>query len=133
MSPVSRAITVERDDVRLLFKEIPVDAVALGCPHCSPKNWVTLPGFLHGKTGDKTPVCLCIAGGHRCQPAKSVEIIEKSGAKVYADTCMVVSPVMEQYTGIMVNSGKALAYVPDMCGGVARIGTTEECVRVATE
>jgi hypothetical protein len=32
----------------------------------------------------------------------------------------------------MVNSGKALAYVPDMCGGAARIGTTEECVKVAT-
>jgi hypothetical protein len=46
---------------------------------------------------------------------------------------MVVSPVMEQYRGIMVNSGKALAYVPDMCGGVARMGTTEECVWVATE
>jgi hypothetical protein len=39
---------------------------------------------------------------------------------------------MERYKGIMVNSGKALAYVPDMCGGAARIGTTEECVRVAT-
>jgi hypothetical protein len=62
-----------------------------------------------------------------------VETIEKSGAKVYADTCMVVSPVMERYAGIMVNSGKALAYVPDMCGAVARIGTTEECVNVATE
>ena len=34
--------------------------------------------------------------------------IEKSGARVYADTCMVVSPVMEQYSAIMVNSGKAL-------------------------
>lgn len=64
---------------------------------------------------------------------KTVDAIEKSGAKVYADTCMVVSPVMERYRGIMVNSGKALAYVPDMCGGAARIGTTEECVKVATE
>jgi len=32
-----------------------------------------------------------------------------------------------------VNSGKALAYVPDMCGALARIGTTEQCVSVATE
>jgi hypothetical protein len=62
-----------------------------------------------------------------------VASIEKSGARVYADTCMVVSPVMEQYSAIMVNSGKALAYVPDMCGALARIGTTEQCVSVATE
>ena len=64
---------------------------------------------------------------------KTVDSIEKSGARVFADTCMVVSPVMEQYSAIMVNSGKALAYVPDMCGAVARIGTIEECVKVATE
>jgi len=40
---------------------------------------------------------------------------------------------MEQYASIMVNSGKALAYVPNMCGGQARIGTIEDCVRVATK
>jgi hypothetical protein len=62
----------------------------------------------------------------------TVNAIEKSGARVYADTCMVVSPVMEQYQAIMVNSGKELAYVPDMCGAVARIGSIEECVEVAT-
>ncbi len=62
----------------------------------------------------------------------TVDAIEKSGARVFADTCMVVSPVMERYSAIMVNSGKALAYVPDMCGAVARIGSIEECVTVAT-
>ena len=67
------------------------------------------------------------------QNRKIVDSIEKSGARVFADTCMVVSPVMEQYSAIMVNSGKALAYVPDMCGALARIGTIEECVKVATE
>jgi predicted aconitase len=61
----------------------------------------------------------------------SVETIERSGARVFADTCMVVSPFMEQYRAIMVDSGKALAYVPDMCGAVARIGTLEECVAEA--
>jgi predicted aconitase len=45
---------------------------------------------------------------------------------------MVVSPDLERYRAIMVNSGKALAYVPDMCGAPARIGTLEECVAVGT-
>jgi predicted aconitase len=31
-----------------------------------------------------------------------------------------------------VDSGKALAYVPNMCGALARIGTLEECVAEAT-
>ena len=125
-------IAVETDDVRRLFQEFPVDAVALGCPHCSPEELGTLARLLTGKRVKK-PLYIFASQGVIDANRNSVDAIEKSGAKVYADTCMVVSPVMEQYRGIMVNSGKALAYVPDMCGGVARIGTTEECVKVATE
>jgi predicted aconitase len=125
-------IAVESDDVRRLFREFPVDAVALGCPHCSPEELENLARHLAGKRVKK-PLYVFASQGVINANRQSVDAIEKSGAKVYADTCMVVSPVMEQYAGIMVNSGKALAYVPDMCGGAARIGTTEECVRVATE
>jgi predicted aconitase len=32
----------------------------------------------------------------------------------------------------MVDSGKALAYVPGMCGAIARLGTREQCIAVAT-
>jgi predicted aconitase len=126
------AITVEGADVKRLFKDVPVEAVALGCPHCSPQELAHIAMLLMGKHVTK-PLYVFASQGVIDMNQRNVEIIEKSGAKVYADTCMVVSPVMEQYTGIMVNSGKALAYVPDMCGGVARIGTTEECVRMATE
>jgi len=125
-------IPVERNEIAAIFKEVPVDAVALGCPHCSPEELDTLARLIAGKRV-KLPLYVFASQGVIDANQKSVEIIEKSGAKVYADTCMVVSPVMERYKGIMVNSGKALAYVPDMCGGVARIGTTEDCVKVATE
>jgi predicted aconitase len=125
-------ILVEAKEITNLFREIPVDAVALGCPHCSPEELGTLARLLAGKRVTK-PLYIFASQGVIDANRKSVDIIEKSGAKVYADTCMVVSPVMERYKGIMVNSGKALAYVPNMCGGVARIGTTEACVKVATE
>jgi predicted aconitase len=61
-----------------------------------------------------------------------VAAIERSGARVITDTCMVVSPRMDEFDSIMVDSGKALAYVPGMCGALARIGTRKECVEVAT-
>jgi predicted aconitase len=123
---------VERKEIANLFRDVPVDAVALGCPHCSPEELGTLARLLAGKRVTK-PLYVFASQGVIDANRKSVDAIEKSGAKVYADTCMVVSPVMEQFIGIMVNSGKALAYVPDMCGAVARIGTTEECIQVATE
>lgn len=125
-------IPVELREIATIFREVPIEAVALGCPHCSPEELGTLARLLAGKRVTK-PFYVFASQGVIDKNHRDVEIIEKSGAKVYADTCMVVSPVMEQYAGIMVNSGKALAYVPDMCGAVARIGTTEECVRVATE
>jgi len=125
-------ITIGNRDVGEAFSEIPVDAVALGCPHCSPEELAHLASLLKDRRVTK-PLYIFAAQGVIDANLRSVEIIQKSGAKVYADTCMVVSPVMEQYPSIMVNSGKALAYVPDMCGAVARIGTTEECIRVATE
>jgi predicted aconitase len=124
-------IAVEPAEIERLFTEIPVDAVAVGCPHCSPGELIGIARLLKGKTVTK-PLYVFAAQGVIDNNVKTVRSIERSGARVYADTCMVVSPVMEQYTAIMVNSGKALAYVPDMCGAIARIGTIEECLTVAT-
>ena len=124
-------ISVEPAEIDSLFTEIPVEAVAVGCPHCSPAELTNIAQLLQGKIITK-PFYVFAAQGVIDTNQKTVDAIEKSGARVFADTCMVVSPVMEQYSGIMVNSGKALAYVPDMCGAVARIGTIEDCVKEAT-
>ncbi len=124
-------ISIEPAEIDCLFTDIPVDAVAVGCPHCSPAELVDIARLLKGKTVKK-PLYVFAAQGVIDNSSTTVNAIEKSGARVFADTCMVVSPVMERYPAIMVNSGKALAYVPDMCGAVARIGSIEECVTVAT-
>ncbi|MDD1696222.1 MAG: aconitase X catalytic domain-containing protein [Methanoregula sp.] len=124
-------ISIEPAQIDLLFTQIPVDAVAVGCPHCSPGELVDIERLLQGKIITK-PFYVFAAQGVIRKNQKIVDSIEKSGARVFADTCMVVSPMMEQYPVIMVNSGKALAYVPDMCGAVTRIGSIEECISEAT-
>lgn len=124
-------VTVEPAEIDKLFSEIQVDAVAVGCPHCSHDELAELARLLKGKKVKK-PFYIFASQGVIDKNISIVRVIEESGARVYADTCMVVSPVMERYPAIMVNSGKALAYVPDMCGAVARIGSITECVQVAT-
>jgi predicted aconitase len=124
-------ISIEPAEIDQLFTDIPVDAVAVGCPHCSPAELIDIARLLKGKTVTK-PFYVFAAQGVIENNSMTVNAIERSGARVYADTCMVVSPVMEQYPAIMVNSGKAFAYVPDMCGAVTRVGPIEECVEVAT-
>ncbi|MDD1686152.1 aconitase X catalytic domain-containing protein [Methanoregula sp.] len=125
-------ITVEAEEVTRLFKEIPVEAVAVGCPHCSPKELEEIARLMKGRVVSK-PFYIFASQGVIDKNQRTVDQIETCGARVFADTCMVVSPVMEQYESIMVNSGKALAYVPNMCAAVSRIGTIEDCVRVGTE
>jgi len=125
-------IPVEAAEIKKLFKEIPVEAVAVGCPHCSSAELGEIARLLKGKVV-RMPFYVFASQGVIDKDPRTVDAIEKSGARVFADTCMVVSPVMEQYEAIMVNSGKALAYVPDMCAAVARIGSIEDCVRVGTE
>jgi hypothetical protein len=124
-------IPIEPAEIDRLFSDISVDAIAVGCPHCSPAELVDIARLLKGKKVTK-PLYIFAAQGIIESNRKTINAIEKSGARVYADTCMVVSPVMERYPAIMVNSGKALAYVPDMCGAVARIGSIEECIAMAT-
>jgi predicted aconitase len=118
-------------DIREIASETPVDAVALGCPHCSPEELSEIADLISGKKV-RIPVYIFAARKVIEKSEDAVAVIERSGARVYADTCMVVSPVMEQYGAVMVNSGKAFAYVPDMCGAAVRLGTTEECIRTAT-
>lgn len=124
-------VKVTQDEVEALFAEKEVEAVAVGCPHCSADELRELAELLKGKTTTK-PFYIFAARGVATANPDLVAAIEKSGARVIPDTCMVVSPRMDEFSSIMVDSGKALAYVPGMCGALARIGTRRECVEVAT-
>ncbi|NLA37942.1 MAG: DUF521 domain-containing protein [Methanomicrobiales archaeon] len=124
-------VTVTGDEVEALFEETDVEAVAVGCPHCSADELRELADLLRGKMTTK-PFYIFAARGVAERNSDLVAAIERSGARVIPDTCMVVSPRMDEFASIMVDSGKALAYVPGMCGALARIGTRKECVEVAT-
>ena len=118
-------------DVAGLLQETPVEAVAMGCPHCSAGELAEIARLLRGKRV-KIPLFVFTSRHVMEENRALVEGIEASGARVYADTCMVVSPMMEAYSSVMVDSGKAYAYVPSMCGAMVRIGTRAECVETAT-
>lgn len=124
-------IDVEYDEISALMKVIPVDAVALGCPHCSPDELSRIAALLAGRRV-RIPLFIFASRDVAARHPEEVAAIEQSGARVFADTCMVVSPAMERFGAIMVNSGKAFAYIPNMCGAAVRLGSTEECIDVAT-
>jgi len=127
-------MAVDRREIDELYAANPgddSDLVALGCPHCSRHELEGLARLLDGQSVERE-LWICTARRIAQDCPDLVDRIERSGAKVICDTCMVVSPASERYRKIMVNSGKALNYIPGLCGVKAAFGSTEECIRVAT-
>lgn len=106
------------------------ELITIGCPHCSAAELEKVAKLLKGKTVSKEFWIFTSRELANRYP-EYVRTIEKSGAKVVCDTCMVVSPATNSYSCVMVNSGKALAYVPGMCGAEAVYGSMEACVEEA--
>ncbi len=108
------------------------ELITIGCPHCSAAELKKAAELLKGKTVSKETWIFTSRELAERYP-EYIRTIEESGAKVVCDTCMVVSPATNSYSCVMVNSGKAFAYVPGgMCGAQSVYGNMEACINKAT-
>ncbi|AKB42585.1 aconitase X [Methanosarcina vacuolata] len=131
----SEKITIEKSQLEEVYASLKKackepELITIGCPHCSAAELEKAAELLRGKTVSKEFWIFTSRELAKRYP-EYVGTIEKSGAKVVCDTCMVVSPATNSYSCVMVNSGKALAYVPGMCGAEAVYGSMEACVEEA--
>ena len=125
-------IKLGKKEIEEVYAQYPgggVDVVALGCPHCSGQELEKIAGLLQGKKVQKE-LWVCTARKIADAHPHLVAAIEESGARVYCDTCMVVSPATERFGKMLVNSGKALVYLPGLAGVAAGLGSLEECIDV---
>jgi hypothetical protein len=128
-------VSIEKDEIDDLFEKNAgrdADIVALGCPHCSRSELVRIAEMLNRKKV-RRDLWVCTARMIAETSPDIVKKIERSGAKVVCDTCMVVSPATEHYKTALTNSGKALAYLPSLCKVEAKLASLEDCIRCATE
>jgi len=135
-------ITIEEMQIKEVYDESPYlntgsntgsgepDLIAFGCPHSSTEELSRLGQLLDGKKVKKE-VWICTSRALKDRHPEYIKRIERSGAKVFCDTCMVVSPASERFNCIMVNSGKAHKYVPNLCGVKSIMATTEKCIEEA--
>ncbi|MFC1786622.1 aconitase X [Halobacteriota archaeon] len=130
--PIER-ISLELDDIKEIYeKGSGPDIIALGCPHCSTDELKHISRLLSGRSVT-TDLWICTSRWIKEQNPDLVRAIEKSGAKIICDTCMVVSPASERFEKMMVNSGKALKYVPSLCGVEAIFANTKDCIEAACD
>ncbi|PSC04356.1 hypothetical protein SLNSH_14085 [Alsobacter soli] len=110
-----------------------VDAVAIGSPHLSLDEVVELDRLLAGRTA-RIPFYACTgrhvisaldADGRRAR-------LEAQGITFVADTCVVVTPILERTDGVlMTNSGKFAHYAPGNTGLAVQYGALADCVESA--
>jgi len=137
---ITEEITITDDDMKAAYQELnttgntDIDFIALGCPHYTFDKIRQIASFLEGKKIQKgMEVWICTSKTVRDLALRSgdVQTIEKAGAKVVVDTCMVLAPVKQMGFHIMAtDSAKAQFYVSGFGVGV-RFGNTKKCLLAA--
>jgi hypothetical protein len=137
---ISEEVTVTEDDLKKEYEELSttrntdIDFVAIGCPHYTIDKIREIAAFLEGKKiKEGVEVWVCTSQAIRNMGLRSgeIQVIEKTGAKVVVDTCMVLAPVKQMgFKNMATDSAKAQFYVSGFGIGV-RFGNTQKCLQVA--
>ncbi len=108
------------------------DLITIGCPHASREELELILKLMDGR---KVKREFWIFTSRKIVESNGdvVRKLEALGAKVFSDTCMVVSPATGRFRCVMVNSGKAFNYLPSMRGVEVAFGSLKDCVERAVD
>jgi predicted aconitase len=136
-----RTVAVSMADLRRTREELSttagsrLDVVAFGSPHCSLAECRTLASLMSGcRALETVDVFVTTSRAVRDILARSGElaVLEAFGARVTADTCIVVAPLVKPSAQVlMTNSAKYAHYGPGLLGVDSVFATTQECVASA--
>jgi predicted aconitase len=137
-------IDLEISDVRAALNKLstaregtPISAISLGTPHFSYQEFHTLLPLLTGfklapdveayiNTSRETYNLIAEEG--------TLEIVQRGGIQVVTDTCTYITSIIRNLKGcVMTNSGKWAHYAPGNLGVNVAFGSTEDCLRSASE
>lgn len=115
---------------------VPIDVVALGSPHFSPREFAELLPLVERHPPARTVefvVCTNRVSLADLKRRGGLERLRSLGVRVVVDTCVVVAPVLRTPAGgvLMTNSGKFAHYAPGNVGFEVAFGSLAECVRSA--
>ncbi len=109
------------------------DAVLMGCPHLSLEELQQVANVLKGrKVAKKLWLFTSRAVLEEAERKGVAQLIAKSGAKIFCDTCMVVSPVEEMgIRSVLTNSCKAAHYLRSLAKVEVSLADAFRCVEVS--
>ena len=110
-----------------------VDAVAVGSPHFSRREFAALAALLQGRRL-KVPFYACTGRDvlASLEADGSAALFADAGVRIVVDTCIVVTPILPAGGGVlMTSSGKFAHYGPSNTGYQVVFGSLEDCVASA--
>lgn len=113
-------------------KSCEAQLIAIGCPHCSKEELSEILRLIAGRRV-KRELWIFTSRSVAEDSKEIIGKLEELGAKVFKDTCMVVSPASERFDCVMVNSGKALEYLPKKRGIEVAFGDLKSCIEAAVK
>lgn len=122
----------ERDRLSTAAPE-QLNVVAVGSPHFSLDEFSELLRLLDNRSCS-IPLIAC-TGRHVIRQLEELAWIPqltRSGVELIIDTCVVVTPILRQSSGVlMTNSGKFAHYSPSLTGHEVVFGSLADCVNSA--
>ena len=110
-----------------------VDAVAVGSPHFSLDEILSLDALLAGRRV-RVPIYLNTSRHvlGKLERAGRLAALTEAGVVPIVDTCVVVTPILPAGGGVlMTNSGKFAFYAPGNTGYAVQFGSLADCVESA--
>lgn len=137
----ARTIKLTMDDLRAAKAELTttsdgsLDVVAFGSPHCSLAECRELSTLMAGQRaapGIEVFITTSRAVKNLLDRSGDLQQLEAFGARVTADTCIVVAPLVKKHArALMTNSAKYAHYAPGLVGVQSIFGSTQDCVASA--
>ncbi len=115
---------------------LPIDVVALGSPHFSPREFAELLPMIERRLPSERVefvVCTNRVSLDHLERNGDLQRLRGHGVRVVVDTCVVVAPILRTPAGgvLMTNSGKFAHYAPGNVGFDVVFGSLSECVESA--
>lgn len=111
----------------------PINAVAIGSPHLSPRELLTLEAVLGGRQC-RVPLYACTSRSSLAAvtAAGIPQRLQQCAVQIIADTCIVVTPILPEGRGVLVtNSGKFAHYTTPNTGYQVVFASLRDCVASA--
>jgi len=109
------------------------DLVFVGCPHCSEREVKAIAKLLRGRKIRKDmEMWVCTSRHVKGRTQNYVDTIERAGARVLCDTCVLVSWIKDLgFSTVMTNSAKTAFYAHTLNDAETRLVPLKQCIQTA--